>query len=435
MYTVDDERKDIYYDDDEYVEDVKWNNRRSLVFKIIIIILCIIVLIWLINALKSNRNLSDTGEIHAANTEKIRLAAENYFFIKNNKDNTRYVSVAGLKSEGLIGDVVDANNKVCSEHGTKVDLDHDVDAYKMTISFSCSTNDKDEVFYYHNNTLACLNCNGHTNMTGREVVVANKDDIIVEDNGGNEDVSDDIQYSNDEYNYYSCIDWSDWSKDRVFDSTLTERIKTLVQGVKYSNKTTNGEWSEYSTTPVVSSDNIEVETKVETTSVWSENKTGRDIDTNSSNIRVISSEVVNETSDNCANGYVVGNSCFSHNVTVGNLTFKDYNSGNYQVKKEYCEGVQTLPNSEGLYVLTYVNCEYNEKINTEVINNSYTLYTYQELETREVIYYRYRTINTNREADVYTDKKYEESELPEGYVKVDGSEETYYSYKLTTCEK
>ena len=38
-------------------------------------------------------------------------------------------------------------------------------------------------------------------------------------------------------------------------------------------------------------------------------------------------------------------------------------------------------------------------------------------------------------AMVYTDVKYEESELPEGFVKVPGSEETYYSYKLTYCEK
>lgn len=434
MYTVDDEKNDIY--EDEYVETSNWDNNKGLVFKIIIIILCIIVLIWLIKALKGSRTYTDNGEIHAANTEKIRLAAEDYFFIKNNKDNTKYVTLAGLKNNGLIGDVVDANNKVCNENGTTVNLDHDVDAYKMTIDFSCSTNDKDEVFYYHNNTLACLNCNGKTNMNGREVVIAdNTKTEVIEDNGGNEDVSDDIQYNNDEYSYYSCIDWSDWSKDRVFDSSLTERTKTLVQGVKYGNKTAYGEWSEYTTTPIVSSDNVEVETKVETASVWSENKTGRDIDTNNSNIRVISSEIVNETSNSCANGYVVDNTCYSNNVTIGNLTFKEYNSGKYKVKKDYCEGVKTLQNSEGLYVLTYVNCEYNEIINNEVTNNSYMLYTYQELVTTDVTYYRYRTINSDVEADVYTDVKYEESDLPEGFVKVPGSEETYYSYKLTYCEK
>ena len=58
------------------------------------------------------------------------------------------------------------------------------------------------------------------------------------------------------------------------------------------------------------------------------------------------------------------------------------------------------------------------------------LYTYQELVTTDVTYYRYRTINSDVEADVYTDVKYEESDLPEGFVKVPGSEETYYSYKL-----
>ena len=430
MYTVDDERNDIY--EDEYVETSKWDNNKGLIFKIIIIILCIIVLIWLIKALKSNSTYTDNGKIHAANTEKIRLAAEDYFFIKNNKDNTKSVSLAGLKNAGLINDVVDANNKVCSESGTNVNLDSDIDVYKMTISFSCSTNDKDEVFYYNNNTLACLNCNGKTNMTGREVVVAETKEVK-EDNGGIEDVNNDIQYSDDEYNYYSCINWTDWSKDRIHDSSLTERTKTLVQGVKYGTTTTFGEWSEYTQTPIVSSDNVEVETKTVSESVWSENKTGTDIDTNNQNIKVISSEVVNDSTNNC-NGNIIDNVCYS-DTKFGNLTFKEYNSGKYKVKKDYCEGVKTLPNSNGIYVLTYVDCEYNEVLESEIVNNSHTVYTYQELETKDVTYYRYRTINSEKESDVYTDIKYEESDLPEGFVKVDGSEETYYSYKLTTCEK
>ena len=40
-----------------------------------------------------------------------------------------------------------------------------------------------------------------------------------------------------------------------------------------------------------------------------------------------------------------------------------------------------------------------------------------------------------KENDVYTEKKYEEDDLPEGFVKVDGTEETYYSYRLTYCVK
>ena len=67
--------------------------------------------------------------------------------------------------------------------------------------------------------------------------------------------------------------------------------------------------------------------------------------------------------------------------------------------------------------------------------SSYTLYTYQELEKKDITYYRSRTITEVNEPNQYTDTKYEEAYLPSGYVKVAGSEETYYSYKIATCEK
>ena len=435
MYT--DNENENLYEEDDYGTVSTWDNSKGLIFKIIIIILCVIVLIWLIRALKNNRNQSDNGEIHVANVEKVRLAAEDYFFIKNMKDKYDFVSLAGLQDAGLIKEVVDANNKVCNEHSSKVNLNDDVDTLKMTVSLSCSTKDKDEVFYYHKNTLACLNCNGKTNMTGKETIVAKAEDSVVND-GGNKNVSDDISNNNDEYNYYSCIDWSDWSKTRVYDSSLTERSKTLVQGVKYGTSKTYSDWSEYSTTPIVGNDTIEVETKVVTENVWSDNKTGTDINPNNSNIKVISKETIRESNKEsyCKDGFMDNNICYSNKTKVGNLSMEEFTSGKYKIKNNRCERVKTMMNSEGRYVLTYVNCEYNEKIETsKKSGRSYTLYTYQVLETKDVTYYRYRTINTIEEPDKYTDGKYEEEFLPDGYVKVPGSEEVYYSYKLAECVK
>ena len=65
------------------------------------------------------------------------------------------------------------------------------------------------------------------------------------DKNGNNVVPDD----NDKYAEYSCVNWSDWTKERVNDSYLEERSKTLVQGVKYQTqtKTVYGKWSEYTT--------------------------------------------------------------------------------------------------------------------------------------------------------------------------------------------
>ena len=431
MYTIDDQRKDLY--EDEYYEDSNWDNRKGLVFKIIIIILCIIVLIWLIKALKSNNNLTDNGEVHTANVEKIRLAAENYFFINNKKDTTNYVRLLWLKSEGLIGNVVDANNKTCSDMGTGADLNVQDGVYKMTVKLDCSTNDQNEVFYYHYNTLACLNCTGKTNMTGTDVVIAKADEKEEKEEVIN--VNNNTRDNNDEYKYYSCASWSDWSKERVYDKDLTERVKTLVTGAKYSTKITYGEWSEYTTTPIIAGEGIEVETKTVTENAWSENKTGTNINTNSQDIKVISSTLVDNTDIVCPDGYMENDICYSNETTIGNLTLKEYNSGNYKIEKQYCEGVKNIKNKDGLYVITYVNCKYNEVKNPEEVNTSYVLYTYQKLSSQDVVYYRYRTVTKIDEPVEYTEKKYVENELPEGFVKVPGTEENYYSYKLTECIK
>ena len=421
MYTIDDEQKDLY--EDEYYENSKWDNYKGLIFKIIIIILCIIVLVWLIKALKNNNKTSDNGVVHVANTEKIRLAAEDYFFLKNNKNNTTYVSLGELKNKGYITDVVDANNKVCSDSGTKVNLDNEVDAYKMTINFSCSTNDKDEVFYYHKNTLACLNCAGNTHMNGKTVVIADEDE---------NEVYEEIPADNP---YYSCTTWSNWTKTRESDRNLIERKKVLVQGVKYGSKTVYGNWSEYTTVPIVKNNGIEIETKTVTEEVLSPVKTARSIDTSNPNIKIISVQTVTEEGNTCKDGKLIDNNCYSTKEKVGNLTYMEYHSENYKINNGYCEDAKTLKNSEGKYVLTYINCRYNEKISSVDEPVSYTVYNYQEKEVKNVTYYRYRTVNTVSEPDKYTDKLYEESDLPKGYVKVDGSEETYYSYKDSYCEK
>ena len=423
MYTVDEEKKDVYdeFYDDELDEAVAYQNRKSIIFKIIIIILCVIILIWLISALTKNKN-TDNGKIHNDNVTKVRLAAEKYFFINGNTDKSS-VNLYTLKSNGLVNDVIDANNKVCNDNKTNVKISKDEASYKMVVGLSCSTNDKEEIFYYHGNTLACLNCNGQTNMDGKTVVVANPTPTpeptpVYDDNGGNTYDDNNISNDNDLYSQYSCFNWSDWSKDRIIDNYLTERSKTLVLGVKKGDtvsKTVYGEWSDYTTTPLYASDTLEVDTKVETSSAWSGNKTSTSPVTETATLKLISTSGEKK-------------------VLTGNLTVTDYLSGKYEILNDRCENVQTLRNSDGKYVLTYVNCQYTEKDSND---SEGTVYTYQELETVSTTYYRSRTItviNENGE-DIYTKEKYEESELPAGYTKVDGSEETYYSYKIAYCEK
>ena len=435
MYTIDGENNN-QFEEEEYSYNNFWDNNKGLIIKIIIIILCIIVLVWLFKALKTKRNTVSDENVHIANVEKVRLAAEKYYFIDDKKkDNeVNVVSLSTLKSLGLTEDIVDANNKVCSEKATDVTLTKEIDTYTMTVKLSCSTNDKEEIFYYHGNTLACLNCNGKTNMTGNTDHTENNGE-----NGGNNNDSVAVPVSSNSNDEYSCNNWSNWTKTRVNNSKLQERTKTLVLGVKYTytTKKVYSKWSDYTKTPIKESDNIEIETKIVNEDVWSETKTARHV-TPSDRIRIINTRRVYDDANNCNNGFIENGVCYSNKTKVGNLTLTEYNSGRYVVEKKYCDGIKTLKNSEGKYVLTYVNCKYHEALddkNTE--DRYYTVYDYQELEEKEVVYYRYRVVTIVREQNppIYTDHKYEEKDLPEGYIKVPGSEEVYYSYKYATCEK
>lgn len=440
MYTVDD---DIInqVEDDDVIEKKSWNNGTGLIVKIIIIILCVIVLIWLIKELNSNSGKKVDGATHDANVLKVRLAAEEYFFLKNKKDVYSVANIKELKSYGLVDDVVDSNGKVCDGTNSKTTLTKEDNNYKMTISLDCSTNDKDEVFYYHLSTLVCQNCNGKTIMNGQTVVVDNNE--VKEENGeevidnGNNDIPDDTI----EQSEYSCVAWSDWQENRVVDSILEERSKTLVQGVKHGTLSTRveyGEWSDYTTTPLYKDANTEVESKVETVNNWSETKTAYELDTSNPNIKVVDTTVENYGGVyTCPNGYSLsGNTCVSGTL-YGNLTYSEYNSGRYNVTNGLCNGVRNIKNSNGKYEITYLNCSYYTTTSPSYSSSTRTLYTYQELTSSEVTYYRSRTVKviSTSSDDVYTTEKYEEKDLPAGYVKVPGTEETFYSYKLTSCEK
>ena len=443
MYTEDDNAK---YED-EYVEYNSVNNRTSLIIKIIIIVICILVLIWLIKSLNSNRYSNNSGKAHDENVLLIRLASEEYFFVKNKINEVKVVNLQTLKNEGLKQNIIDDNGKVCNDNNTKVLVNKENSNYKMTVILSCSTNDKEEVFYYNDKTLACNNCNGQTIMDGKNYVVADKkeDTKQEENNGGNNNVTDNISDDNNTSIEYSCISWTDWSKDRIYDSSLTERTKTMVLGVKRGNtisKKEYGNWSEYTKNPITPSDTLEVETKVEYNQSWSSPKTSNNIDVDNKNIKIISIDEEETDSISCPSSYIsYNNKCYDYKEKVGNLSFKEFNSGDYKVNNGLCEGVKTLKNTDGKYVLTYINCRYHEIAkdisSVERISTGEVTYTYQELITTSTTYYRSRTVTTINESedDIYTEKKYEESELPIGYEKVDGSEEVYYSYKLTVCEK
>lgn len=431
MYTVDD-KYDDKNDEEEYEDNSSWDNRHGLIIKILIIILCVIVLIWLISALKGNKNYEDNGKVHDSNIEKVRLAAEKYFFINGNANDkgTQTITLQTLKNNNLVGDITDSNNKVCNEYNSNVRLEREVGPYEMTIKLDCSTNDKEEKFYYNNNTLACLNCNGKSNMDGN--TPSNDDKVIPIDNDSDID-----------YNSYSCKNWTSWSTNRVYETYLTERTRKLYKGVKYGKEVETiaySDWSEYQLTPIEVTDNIEVETEIRNEMIWSDPKTTTSQISNSDSIKIIATNTVYKYSKGCPSGYKEENGvCYSKDEIISDLSYNEYNSGKYQVSNGLCEGVKNGINSEGKYDIIYTNCHYKKIIDykEKQSKRAYTEYTYQELQNEEVTYYRFRekTITISKEDDIYTSEYYEENKLPSGFVKLPSTEKIEYSYIITTCEK
>lgn len=437
MYTENNVNYNQYDENyDEENNSTSDDNKRGIIIKIVIIAICLVVLIWLIIALKKSNNNDvayDPG-VHTNNVEKVRLAAEKYFFLEDNmpkKGEVKTVTVETLINKGLTKEIVDYNKKVCNDVKSVATLEEDSTAYVLKIKLSCSTNEDEETFYYKKDNYACLNCSGVTNMDG-----TNKPSN--DNNSDNDNGNEDINGSD-----YSCTEWSEWSKERVSDSSLKERTRTLVIGVKRGGtkeKEVYSDWTEYTKTPFEPINGMEVETKIETEKVWSEPKTSTYYVSNSETVKLLSTyDVGGGSYTHCPNGYdVKDNKCVSQTKERGDLTYLEYNSGDYLIYNKPCDAFNTEIDSEGKYAMVYKNCLYSKITDIKTgYSAGYTVYNYQELVETQTVYYRYRTktIQTVQEEDVYTDTLYEEDKLPEGFVKVNGSEIVEYSYMYNVCEK
>lgn len=432
MYTENNNNYDNYDDyNDEQNEDSYKSDKVSLFIKIGIIVVCVIILVWLVLALRKNNNgdVSYDPNVHVTNVQKVRLAAEKYFFINDNMPTNgkiKTVTLSKLISDNLVTEVVDANKKVCNDLNSVATLEEEGNSYTLKIKLNCSIDEKEEVFYYSKDNYKCLNCNGVTNMDGKTNVKEKDTEETKEDS--------------EEYN---CKTWSSWTSVKVVDSKLEERTRIVVLGVKKGQEKEEAaytEWSEYSKTPISITSDIEVETKTEMESVWSEIKTTSSYIQNSDKVKVVSTNNVSSGSYTyCPSDYQQdGNKCYSKTQERGDLTYKEYNSGNFKVYNKPCDRINTELTSDGKYSLVYKNCLYSRITDLKTgSNGSYTVYNYQELIDTPVVYYRFRTktMNKVKEKDVYTTEYYEEKNLPNGYEKVSGSEKTEYSYKLAVCEK
>ena len=426
MNTYDDYEKEVAEYENYYDNYNSGFNKRNLIIKIIIIIVCIGLLIWLFALLKNNnRNIVYDENLHNSNVEKVRLAAEKYFFIDNNLpvNNTKTINLKTLIDKGLVEEIVDANKKVCNDNKSTISLSKN-SSYVLTINLSCSTDEKEEIFFYDLTNLSCQNCNGKTIMDGKNIKQQDDKPIVepVVESG------------------YSCKECSNWQSEREDNEMLSERVRTLVKGVKKGETITKkvyGNWSEYILNPILEEANIEIEKMEKVESKWSENKETTSPITSSDKIKIVDTRTTGgESNSYCASGYSrSGNICVSDAIYTADLTPSQYNS--YYVINKPCNDSKT-EYQNGKFVLVRKGCRYRLTDSLKTSSSpSVTTYVYQELEEYPVTYYRYRDVKTEtiKQDDIYTTEYFEENNLPQGYTKVPGSEKKEYSYKISVCEK
>ena len=449
MYTNDYDKE---YENNDYVETSNgsfWSNNKGIIIKLVIIAICVILLIWLVSALRKNNGKKEDvvydNSVHTANVLKVRLAAEKYFFLDEHmpkENNYNEVSLNTLQNIGYVGEIIDANSKVCNDAASYAKLESTKTSYVLTIKLSCSTNDKEETYNYSKLDYACLNCDGETYMNGKNTNVDNTDNK--ENNNTNTNKNNNNNKDNqskDNNDDYSCSNWSDWTTKKINDNSLETRTRTLVRGVKYGNTkevVTYGPWTEFVSHEIIPNENVDVETITQVNKVWSENKTSDSKIVESDTVKLIAKEKVNNgTYTYCPDGYTKKDGkCYSKTIK-GDLTYLQYNSGDYLISNRPCEAVHTEKDSNGKYVYMYKNCVYSKVTDVKKGTSTKKIYTYQELIDEVVTLYRARAryVNIEQTVDSYTEDYYEENKLPAGYVKLPGSERIEYSYKKSVCEK
>ena len=414
-----------YYEENQESNDTSNNNNKiSLIIKILIIIVCIAVIIWLVVKLKNNNNVTyNDVNVYASNIEKVRIASEKYFFLDDNLPKTndqKMVKLATLIKKGYVGDVVDANQKVCNDLKSMITLRDDGTRYVLVIKLSCSTDDPEKIFYYDLKNFTCLNCNGATMMDGKNTSYAD-------------------EKTEKEKSNYSCNLWSDWSFDKENDPNLEEKSRVVVLGVKKASNTCEV-WSDYTTSSVNVGVNGLSESIDEVVTTWSDNKTSKTPVSDSATIKVVSVNNVGAKSyTSCPEGYTAysDSQCISKTIKTADLTYQQYVRGGYNIINAPCNAIDTEKGSDGKYNIIYKGCQFRDLVSSITkTEGGYTEYVYQEKITSTVKKYRYCTkLAANGAKDEFTKEYYEEEFLPQGYEKVPGSEKTQYSYRLKVCEK
>lgn len=435
MYTEEDE-----FNYDDYLdENNESNNKKSFIdwhfiLKVILIIILIVLVIFLVfkiknknssKPVKNNNNTNNIQEVSMVfdnNMDAVLDASKEYFFTKENLPEqigeTKSITVKKLIEGKYLTELVDSKGNVCGYNTSGASLTKYQNDYKLEVTVKCSDKQDTKVFYYDLKG-NCLNCNGedyiHDDTITKEQETKEKtSDIIVDNDTENKTNNDtDIIIDNDADKVPTtekiCKDFSNWSTVYVAGNNYEVQTRTLVKG--YKDEVIYGEWSEPTTEEISENDGLEVKTYTEDKTVSSKTSWSKESTTkpSSKSGREISSrtETIKTSKKVCTKDRTY------------TKTLKKWDNSAYKCK--------TIS-------LGKVECTYKVKGSCYNVPSTKTVtyYKYRDKTTKTVTktYYQSRTITNNV---TYTDYMLE-SELPEGYAKVVGSERVEYRYR-EKCSK
>lgn len=418
MYTENDYENndfDEYNEEEqqEVYEESFWDRNKSLIFKIIIIILCVLILIWLVSKLGNKKKVESNYD---NNVTAVRLASEQYFFINNKPStNKESVTVSELENRNLVKNVVDANGNACNTNNSVVTLENNSINYIMSIQLNCGSDNETRNFYYRLDNYACENCNGNTYMDGTTITPSKPEE------------ENEPEYPTG----YTC-DWSEWTTVRDFNNGIDERTRVVVKAQKENKKeeVVYGAWSEWTEDVLEEADDLEVQSKTKVNENWVPMTSSTAV-TASDTIRNVQKHTSGGSKYTyCPSGYEkYDGRCRKSNGSVRNLTPTEYLRLSTEERKS-CK--QTRPTANKVVWVCGGGYSYTD-LKTGYTSGS-TTYSYEQLEKTEVTVYRSRTKEIKTTILEPTVTGYIlKSEVPSGYTIIAGSERTEYSYKLSSC--
>ena len=422
MYT---EEEEFNYDDYLDEKDTTKSNKPFIDFrfilKVILIIILVILIIFLVFKIKNKNSSSnnqkqnttkDVGIVFDSNMDMVSNVAYEYFFydgnLPNNIGDSNSVTLKKLMEENKVSKVVDSKGNACGYNTSEAIITKYKNYYQLEVKLICSEKRDTKIFYYGLDG-KCLNCNGEIFVPEEE----NKDENTISETDliEEKEVEEDIyqEDSIDKVPVKVCKDYSEWSTEYVAGSNYDRETRTLVRGFK--EEIQYGNWSEPTTTVIAANDALEVKSYTQTETVtkqgeWSKESTSKP---SSKEGREISSRTKTKTSTTT--------SCTKDTTYTRTLTKWDNSAYSCKIIK-----------------LGQVECTYVTKGTCTPVTTTkkVTYYKYRDTITEEVTktYYQARTIQKNV---VYTGYVLE-SEMPEGYTKLAGSEKVEYRYR-EKCDK